>query len=135
MKGRSTTRIQNHYHDLLADVVGCIACRKDGGFTDYVSIHHIDGRTKPHAHWTVLPLCGPHHQDMGIHGFIAVHPWKARFEKKYGRQMDLLRECVVMLDEGGFVVPDEAIEAAGIKKECPTSVSADSGVAHNSKGV
>ena len=131
MKGRSTTRIQNHYHDLLADVVGCIACRKDGGFTDYVSIHHIDGRTKPHAHWTVLPLCGPHHQDLGVAGFVSVHPWKARFENKYGRQMDLLRECVEVVIEGGFVVPDSALEAAGIEKECPTSVSADSGVAHN----
>lgn len=125
MKGRSATLEQKHFHGLLADVVGCIACRKDGMFTDYVSIHHIDGRTKPLAHWKVLPLCGPHHQDQGIHGVNPVHPYKARFEAQYGSQMDLLRECIQMLIVGGFIVPDVALEAAGIQKEGPVSVEAD----------
>lgn len=40
----------------------------------------------------VLGLCGPHHQDSGDPRFIAVHPWKARFEEKYGKQEDLLAE-------------------------------------------
>lgn len=130
MKGRSATTQQKSYHSIMANVVGCIACRKDGMFTDYVSIHHVDGRTKPHAHWLVLPLCGPHHQDQGIHGVTPVHPYKARFEAKYGKQIDLVRECVEMLLVGGFIVPDAALHAAGIKKECPTPVDAGSGVAH-----
>lgn len=127
MKGRSVTVAQKKFHDLLAEVVGCIACRKDGGFTDYVSIHHIDGRTKPQAHWNVLPLCGPHHQDLGVYGFIPVHPYKARFEKKYGRQMDLLRDCVQMLIDGGFEVPADAIVVSGLEKTNPATVGAAPG--------
>lgn len=47
----------------------------------------------------VLPLCGPHHQDSGDPRFVAVHPWKARFEEKYGKQMDLLAEIKKALNE------------------------------------
>lgn len=75
--------------------LGCVACRQDGANSPMVSIHHIDGRTKPGAHRKVLPLCAGHHQDgTGIPGLIAVHPWKARFEAKYGRQEDLLAKIM-----------------------------------------
>ena len=30
--------------------------------------------------------------------FIAVHPWKARFEKQYGKQMEILKLCNEMLE-------------------------------------
>ena len=57
--------------------------------------HHIDGRTKPEAHTKVLPLCAGHHQDnTGQAGLIAVHPWKKRFEQRYGNQYDLLDEVM-----------------------------------------
>lgn len=131
MKGAATTVEQKRFHSLLADVVGCIACRQEGGYTNLVSIHHIDGRTKPHAHWTVIPLCGPHHQDMGVNGVIPVHPYKARFEATYGTQMELLRRSIQILIDGGFMVPDGALAAAGMEKDCPASVPADRGVAHN----
>ncbi|MOA33025.1 hypothetical protein D3C78_1542830 [compost metagenome] len=65
-----------------------------------VSIHHIDGRTKPGAHSRVLPLCAGHHQDgYGAPGLIAVHPYKARFEKQYGPQLELLEMCLQIIDE------------------------------------
>ena len=35
----------------------------------------------------------------GALGLIAVHPWKTRFEEKYGRQADLLAECVQLLEQ------------------------------------
>ena len=115
MKGRSTTAAQKRFHDLLTQEIGCVACAKLGIFTNYVSIHHIDGRTKPLAHFKVLPLCGPHHQDAGIPGIVAVHPWKARFESTYGRQADLLAESVQILIDRGFQLPDEALAAAGLE--------------------
>ncbi|MFV9491916.1 Ref family recombination enhancement nuclease [Pseudomonas aeruginosa] len=77
--------------------MGCIACRVSMGIVNtYCSIHHVDGRTKPHAHWYVLPLCAGHHQNgYGGAGFtgVAVHPYKARFEAEYGTQSDLLSKC------------------------------------------
>jgi hypothetical protein len=76
--------------------LGCIACMKDGIYNPHVSIHHVDGRTKPGCHLLVLPLCGPHHQDDGS-GAVAVHPWKARFERLYGDQYALVEECMQLI--------------------------------------
>mgnify|MGYP001578074051 CR=1 FL=1 len=83
----------------LASEVGCVACMLDGRFNDHVSIHHVDGRTKPDCHKNVLPLCAPHHQDDGS-GAISVHPWKARFEKRYGVQDNLVDLCRKLLGVG-----------------------------------
>lgn len=94
MKGKAPTVEQKRFHDRLASL-GCIACRLDGVHQPVVSIHHIDGRTKPNAHWEVLPLCAGHHQDgTGVPGLIAVHPWKTRFEARYGTQYELLAKCL-----------------------------------------
>jgi len=91
MKGRAPTKAEKAlWHDMAG--IGCIACLLDGITNPFVSIHHIDGRTKPGAHKLVLPLCGPHHQqdDTDPLRRIAVHPNKARFEAKYGTQMEML---------------------------------------------
>ncbi|MAK56538.1 MAG: recombinase [Pusillimonas sp.] len=99
MKGRPTTKDQKIFHGQLCRYVGCIACWIDGQFNDYCSIHHVDGRTKPWAHWFVLPLCAGHHQDgAGAPGFISVHPWKTRFESRYGTQKALLNHCLELLE-------------------------------------
>ena len=84
--------------------LGCIACRKDGRFNPYVSIHHCDGRTKPGAHKKVLALCAGHHQDgSGAMDLIAVHPYKARFEAKYGTQEELMEETKNLLIKKGLI--------------------------------
>lgn len=91
MKGRAPTKAELAlWHDIAG--LGCIACSIDGRVNPWVSIHHIDGRTKPEAHKQVLPLCAQHHQqdDTDPLGRIAVHPNKARFEEKYGTQAELL---------------------------------------------
>ena len=93
MKGTTPTKADKALWDAMAQL-GCIACLKDGVHSPYVSIHHIDGRTKPGAHQRVLPLCAGHHQEgTGKRALIAVHPWKARFEAVYGKQADLLIEA------------------------------------------
>jgi hypothetical protein len=96
-KQRAVSPVEKALWDRLASL-GCIACMKDGRYNPHVSIHHVDGRTKPGCHLLVLPLCGPHHQDDGS-GAVAVHPWKARFEKLYGRQLDLVNECMSLLEK------------------------------------
>lgn len=96
-KQRAVTPDEKVVWSKLAEM-GCIACMKDGYYNPHVSIHHVDGRTKPGCHMLVLPLCGPHHQDDGS-GALAVHPWKARFEKRYGNQMDLVAECMKLIGE------------------------------------
>lgn len=99
MKGRNPSAAEKRFHDQLASL-GCIACRLDGNHNPIVSIHHIDGRTKPGAHMRVLPLCAGHHQDgYGIPGLIAVHPYKRRFEDRYGSQYELLAMCEQLLEK------------------------------------
>ena len=98
MKGRNPSVAEKRFHDRLASL-GCIACRVDGHDNPIVSIHHIDGRTKPGAHMRVLPLCAGHHQDgYGIPGLVAVHPFKRRFEDRYGSQYELLAMCERLLE-------------------------------------
>ena len=113
MKGTTPSAKQKQFHNLLAQHVGCIACFIDTGRerrNTHVSIHHIDGRTKPYAHWYVLPLCAGHHQDgSGAPGLIAVHPWKRRFEEQYGLQMTLLADCIQQLVDQGHTLPAEAL--------------------------
>lgn len=98
MKGRPPTAEEARFMDAIA-ALGCVACRKDGWENLDVSVHHIDGRTKPGAHFLVLGLCAGHHQaGTGTNPtLIAVHPDKARFEARYGTQRELLAECIEML--------------------------------------
>lgn len=93
MKGRTPTAEERRWMD-AAGQLGCIACRTMGIYQPEISLHHIDGRTKPGAHLMTIPLCYQHHQGgLGEGPFISVHPWKARFEEAYGSQRDLLAEC------------------------------------------
>jgi hypothetical protein len=79
--------------------LGCVACMKDGNFNPHVSIHHVDGRTKAGCHQLVLPLCAGHHQDGTGEDktMLAVHPWKAQFERRYGSQAELMATCRELL--------------------------------------
>lgn len=109
MKGRNPTAEQKRWHDLLVRVVGCAACRfGHDELNDHCSIHHVDGRTKPNAHWYVLPLCAGHHQNgTGPTGFpgVPVHPFKAQFEQRYGTQAELLARCTKLVAGEGHDVP------------------------------
>lgn len=99
MKGRAPTADEERLMHAIGGL-GCIACLKDGNVNPWISLHHIDGRTKPGAHLLVLPLCAGHHQagtgeDKSM---IAVHPDKARFEARYGTQHELLAECIARVE-------------------------------------
>lgn len=89
---RAPTKPEKLLWSRMAENVGCVACHLDGRCNLVVSIHHIDGRTKPGCHKKVLPLCAGHHQDATGEDktLVAVHPDKAEFERRYGPQLELL---------------------------------------------
>lgn len=93
MLGRTPTSAEKKHMELVSKLP-CIACEKDGFFNDYISLHHTDGRTKPGAHFKVLPLCPYHHQhdDKDPWQRIGIHPYKAKFEALYGTSDELLDE-------------------------------------------
>lgn len=98
MKGRPPTAAEARFMDAIG-ALGCIACKKDGRTNPAVSIHHIDGRTKPGAHFLILPLCGPHHlqDDTDLRGRISLHGRKATFQARYGTERELLAECITLI--------------------------------------
>jgi len=86
------------YWQKLTNIVGCCICRfYHNIYYNGVSIHHIDGRTKPGAHRNVLPLCAGHHQTGGEG--VAIHPYKRRWEENYGTQIKLKERCDRMIGE------------------------------------
>lgn len=116
MKGRPPTADEQRFMTAIA-ALGCIACRKDGRHNAVVSIHHIDGRTKPGAHLLVLPLCGPHHQqdDTDPWERVSVHGRKATFRAIYGTEHELLAECLTLIRNS-----ETATVAAGAASEQTT---------------
>ncbi len=69
---------------------GCIACRLDGMAPRPTAVHHILRGGQRIGHRYTLPLCDPgHHKDGQAFGLVSRHPWKARFEKRYGNELDL----------------------------------------------
>lgn len=102
-KQRAVTADEKELWDRLA-ALGCIACMRDGVFEPDVSIHHVDGRTKPGCHQLVLALCASHHQDgtgKNPH-YLAVHPWKFRFEQRFGTQKELMVYSTQLLQAVNF---------------------------------
>jgi hypothetical protein len=100
IKGRAPTLAERERMDKIA-AIGCIACKHDGIDNPHVSLHHIDGRTKPGAHLKVLPLCAPHHQqdDTDPLQRPSVHGRKETFTARYGTEADLLAECLKLIEE------------------------------------
>lgn len=76
---------------------GCIACHLDGHFRP-CAVHHIVEGNKRLGHLFTIGLCQPgHHMDGEPLGMISVHPWKKRFEARYGTQRELLALTKVKL--------------------------------------
>jgi hypothetical protein len=68
IKGKTRNKDELVFHDSIA-AIGCICCYNSGLTSDeesvmglqYVSIHHVYGRTSKHSHYYCLPLCQHHH--------------------------------------------------------------------------
>lgn len=99
LKGRTPTAAEQRFMD-LAGQVPCLACMKDGRENKLISLHHVDGRTKPGAHFLVLPLCAQHHQpdDTDPLERVALHGSKKVFGQMYGTERELLAELYSILN-------------------------------------
>jgi hypothetical protein len=106
MLGRTPTAAEKQHMQVVGNLP-CIACEKDGHHNDYITLHHVDGRVKPDAHFKVLPLCGFHHQheDTDPMGRIGIHPNKARFEAIYGTSTELLDEIRLKIESNKTITP------------------------------
>ena len=89
MKGRNPNSKEKKHMDRVSQL-GCIVCYLQGFYGVPAEIHHIEGKTKPDTHFKVLPLCFEHHRMGSDMEPISRHPYKARFEKAYGTENELL---------------------------------------------
>jgi len=105
VKGRNPTAKEKQHMDRVSQL-GCIVCLKQGLGYNPCEIHHINGKTKPHAHFEVIGLCYEHHRKGGDVEPISRHPYKKRFIAAYGTEEELLRE---VLNELQYIKDDEPI--------------------------
>lgn len=96
---RTPTADERRWMDAIT-AYGCIACRMDGLGVVPPAVHHILRGGRRIGHRFTLPLCDPgHHQNGGERGMVSRHPWKSRFEERYGAELHLL---AALQDELGF---------------------------------
>ena len=71
--------------------IGCIACLLEGRSGVPGAVHHLLRGGQRIGHLFSICLCDPgHHQNGQARGLISRHPWKARFEARYGSEPLLL---------------------------------------------
>jgi hypothetical protein len=89
---RAPTREEREWMDFIVRY-GCIACRLDCLPPRPTAVHHILRGGVRMGHLFTLPLCDPgHHQGGQQFGMVSRHPWKARFEVRYGTESELLEK-------------------------------------------
>lgn len=112
LKGRAKTAEEKRLEALLARI-GCICCKNKGWYTEamnsqegqhFISMHHVDGRTKPWSHAKQLPLCQYHHdtpppQNAPEHLFPLHGTGRKLWEKVNGTQTELLEQVYRLVGE------------------------------------
>lgn len=112
LKGRARTAEEKRLEALLARI-GCICCKNKGWYTEamnnqegqhFISMHHVDGRTKPWSHAKQLPLCQYHHDTPApSHAPEELFPLhgtgRKLWEKVNGSQAELLQQVYDMVGE------------------------------------
>ncbi|GAL07922.1 recombination enhancement function protein [Photobacterium aphoticum] len=73
LKGRAPTAAEREVMDSIGKLP-CVCCLLKGRFTPLISLHHMDGRTKPYAHMMTLPLCAYHHDTPADKSTIEEYP-------------------------------------------------------------
>ncbi len=98
MKGRKPTADEQRHMDSVR-ALGCIVCLLYLSEHTPAAIHHVDGKTKPGAHFKILGLCFHHHQGGANNNlYVSRHPWKAEFEKRYDTEQYLLEQTKNLLE-------------------------------------
>jgi len=97
--GRNPTKSERQWLESTT-AMGCIVCLLEGLGHSPAMPHHIDGKTKPGAHLNTIPLCHLHHQGGNdCAEYTSRHPYKARFQERYGSEVWLLEQTKQLLGE------------------------------------
>lgn len=120
LKGRTPTAAERVVMDALGKLP-CIACLQHGKESPVISLHHIEGRTKPGAHLLQLPLCDNHHQHAAPAAIRAEFNWlvpvhadgitggKAEFSRHNGTEKELMIKAYTMAGIEHLLVDTECV--------------------------
>ena len=112
LKGRTPSALEKILANKIGDI-GCICCLNKKWYTSdmaeqestkFVSLHHVEGRTKEWAHAKVLPLCAHHHDTPApSHAPDELTPIHRGNKKEWiafnGTEEELLKQIYEMIDE------------------------------------
>ncbi|UTM60429.1 Ref family recombination enhancement nuclease (plasmid) [Photobacterium sp. CCB-ST2H9] len=73
LKGRPPSQYEKHVMDLVGQLP-CLPCLLKERHRPLISLHHMDGRTKPFAHAKTLPICAEHHDTVADKEIIRAYP-------------------------------------------------------------
>lgn len=97
MKGRAPTAEERAWMDEIVQL-GCIVCRVHLEELSPAEVHHLSGKTASGAHLNSIPLCWAHHRSgYDTPACTSRHPFKARFELRYGLETDLHGQTVALV--------------------------------------
>lgn len=104
MNGRKPTKAEQEWLDQVIDLP-CIVCRLEKRGATPAEVHHINGSRKPDAHFDTIPLCVFHHRvGNDNEQYTSRHPFKKRFEKRYGTEAELLQKTREIIQENHNVI-------------------------------
>jgi hypothetical protein len=87
---RAPTREEREWMDAIVEL-GCVACWLERQPSRPTAVHHLLEGGVRRGHMSTIALCDPgHHQNGQPLGLVSRHPWKARFEARYGEEEALL---------------------------------------------
>jgi len=91
LNGKKPTKAETKWIESIVEY-GCVVCRNEGKHTP-PQVHHINGSKKEGCHFDTIPLCYYHHQGHNDDSaYTSRHPFKARFEERYGTDLELLAQ-------------------------------------------
>ncbi len=80
--------------------LGCVVCRNECLGSTPAQVHHILRGSVRIGHDATIPLCGLHHNSGRCDDeVVSRHPWRSKFEEKYGKEADLLKQIDKELEE------------------------------------
>ena len=93
------TAAERRWMAAVADL-GCVVCLKFHHVRTPCAVHHIVEGQRRLGHMFTIGLCDPgHHQNTPTPLKISRHPNKARFEKEYGTEYELLEYTKQLIGE------------------------------------
>ncbi len=91
------TKREQNWMDAICKL-GCIVCRREGTQGVRAEPHHLLSGSKRKGHLFSIPLCHTHHRSqIDTEQYTSRHPWKTRFEARYGTEAELLAKVQELL--------------------------------------